>query len=318
MGELPQSIYVVDNEAAEATEQLVGHLQADLAGQTVVTYAPQSHNSGGAGGFSAGVELALAGGAQWLWLMDDDVAVLPGALSRLRHWTRRVEADLRDGLSLDQTNGVIQGQRRNFDGSVFYWQYHFLTKMGIPNPVAPRPFGPRSRRGDGASETASKRSVGRPMNTACFEGGLFHRQVVEQIGLPDRRFFIYWDDTIYGYLAAKVTCPLIVSDFILQRTRQLDHHRLGKIRKLNSTSDMARYHIMRNRGYMARYLDIHGDYQWFWFRLGTLATFVKEVIRLSLAEQRAYGFSRLVAGWRDAWKVRCDSHWQPMPPLVDQ
>ena len=92
------------------------------------------------------------------------------------------------------------------------------------------------------------------MNTACFEGGLFKRSIVQKIGVPDYRFFIYWDDTIYGYLASKHTTPVVVNDFIMRRTRTINNWDIAGKRKLNSTSDMNRYHIMRNRGYMARYL----------------------------------------------------------------
>ena len=99
------------------------------------------------------------------------------------------------------------------------------------------------------------------MDTLCFEGGLFRRNIVEQIGLPDPRFFIYWDDTMYGYRASKVTNPTVVPDVILRRTREIGNWDIAGVRQLNSTSDMNRYHIMRNRGYMARYFMSFGDYR---------------------------------------------------------
>ncbi|MDE8486338.1 hypothetical protein PCJ37_28495, partial [Klebsiella pneumoniae] len=78
---------------------------------------------------------------------------------------------------------VIQGSRFDYDGGPFYWQYDFIVPLGIPNPIAPAAFGPAGYR---------------VMDTLCFEGGLFNRRVVTEIGLPDPRFFIYWDDTMYG------------------------------------------------------------------------------------------------------------------------
>ncbi|ACZ31561.1 glycosyl transferase family 2 [Xylanimonas cellulosilytica DSM 15894] len=305
MGAKPATIVIVDNENSPATAALVESLRADLAGESDVVYAPQETNTGGAGGFSAGTGIAYESGAQWIWLMDDDVVVLPGALERLRYWTDRTDADLAAGLPLAQTHGVYQGQRLNYDGSPFYWQYHFLNRLAIPNPIAPRPFGA----GKGAPRT------GRVMNTACFEGGIFHRDVVTRIGLPDPRFFIYWDDTIYGYLAAKITRPLIVSDLILQRTRELAHHKIGTTRKLNTTSELARYHILRNRGYMAHYLREHGEYHPVVFGIGTAATVAKEVIRLTLTSERWAGLKTIVRGWRDARKILQDTTWTPMPPL---
>lgn len=305
MGEQPATIVVVDNEKSSDTEALVAGLRADLAPSCDVVYAPQETNTGGAGGFSAGTGVAYESGARWIWLMDDDVVVLPGALERLRYWTDQTDRDLAAGVALEHTTGVIQGQRLNYDGTPFYWQYHFLNRLAIPNPVAPRPFGA----GEGAPRTA------RPMNTACFEGGLFHRDVVTRIGLPDHRFFIYWDDTIYGYLAAKITKAVIVSDLILQRTRELAHHKLGTTRKLNTTSDLARYHILRNRGHMAHYLREHGEYNPVVFGLGTAATVAKEVIRLSLTPDHWAGLKTIARGWRDSRTVLRDATWRPMPPL---
>ena len=155
------------------------------------------------------------------------------------------------------------------------------------------------------------------MNTLCFEGGLFSRRVVEKIGFPDPRFFIYWDDTIYGYRASKVTNPIVVPDVILRRTRQIGNWDIAGVRQLNSTSDMNRYHIMRNRGYMARYFMLNGDYRPLLFALGTLATAAKEVIRLVAVDRDhiTSGLKQILTGWYDSRRLLKDRAWQPMPPL---
>lgn len=296
----PWRVIVVDNENSAETEHIVTQCAADIdrkwggtqadgrGGVNRVVYAPQSENLGGAGGFSAGVGLAYDLGAQWFWIMDDDVAVLPDAIEKLSAWTDRHE--------------VIQGGRYDYDGGSFYWQYRFLVALGIPNPIAPSSFG----------------SAGyRVMNTLCFEGGLVSRNVVRQIGLPDPRFFIYWDDTVYGYLASKVTNPIVIPDVILRRTREIANWDIAGLRQLNSTSDLNRYHIMRNRGYMARYFMEYGDYRPFQFAVGTAATFAKEIIRLVAVDRGNLrtGLVRLVKGWRDSRKLLHDPDWKPMPSL---
>jgi rhamnopyranosyl-N-acetylglucosaminyl-diphospho-decaprenol beta-1,3/1,4-galactofuranosyltransferase len=48
-----------------------------------VHLAELTRNWGGAGGFAYGISLALAGGADLLWLMDDDTVPEPGALRAL-------------------------------------------------------------------------------------------------------------------------------------------------------------------------------------------------------------------------------------------
>ncbi len=220
--------------------------------------------------------------------MDDDVAVMPEAIERLAKWTG--------------SHDVIQGSRYDYDGGPFYWQYDFIVPLGIPNPIAPAAFG---------------RPGYRVMDTLCFEGGLFRRNIVEQIGLPDPRFFIYWDDTMYGYRASKVTNPIVVPDVILRRTREIGNWDIAGVRQLNSTSDMNRYHIMRNRGYMARYFMSFGDYRPLMFGFGTLLTAAKEVIRLVMVdrEHAKTGLVQIAKGWWDSRKLLHDPDWKPMPPL---
>lgn len=292
----PWRVIVVDNENSAATERLVRAAAAEVAagntraewpeGADAFVYAPQQENTGGSGGFSAGVRIAYELGADWFWLMDDDVEVVPDSLERLARWM--------------PGHGVVQGSRLDYDGGPFYWQYRFIAPMAIYNPIATAKFDE-----SGCKET----------NTACFEGGLFSREVVDQIGFPDDRFFIYWDDCIYGYLASKVADSVVVSDVVLKRSREVRNWEVTGVRQLNSSSDMTRYYIMRNRGYMARYLQLHGDYNPVLYGAGTAASFAKEFIRLAAVDRDSLvsGSKRLVAGWRESRRLLHDAAWQPMP-----
>jgi len=282
----PAHLVVVDNASQDTTQEVLGKAAEWFAPGTLINHLSAT-NTGGSGGFHQGTRRALETGAEWVWIMDDDVEVLPDALEKLAPWTERFSC--------------IQGRRYNWDGSPFYWQFHFNTRLGIPNPVARDHFGAAGWL---------------PMNTACFEGGLFHRDLIAQIGLPDPRFFIYWDDTVYGYLASKVTELALVDAFVLARTREIKRVRLGQTRKLNGTSDLVRYHIMRNRGYMAHYFALHGDYHAAWFALGTVLTLAKELIRLVTVDRSfPAGLVALWRGLRDGKALRRDRAWQPMPPL---
>ncbi|MFT8442272.1 glycosyltransferase [Bifidobacterium aquikefiri] len=296
----PWRIVIVDNESSSETAGMVERFGADITrqwGKTIpdasgndqrVVYVPMDHNAGGSGGFSVGIRKAYGLGAQWFWVMDDDVAVLPEGLDHLEKWSGSHE--------------VIQGSRLDYDGGPFYWQYHFLVSLGIPDPIAPAGFGYAGYK---------------VMNTMCFEGGMISRNVVEKIGLPDPRFFIYWDDTLYGYLASKVTSPIIIPDMVMRRTREIANWDIAGVRQLNSTSDMNRYYIMRNRGYMARYFMLHGDYRPLLFAIGTLATCAKEVIRLVAVDRSHFmtGLRELIHGWWDSRALLHDPSWQPMPAL---
>lgn len=286
----PSQVILVDNENSESTRKLANKYNVE-------TYIGMEENTGGAGGFSKGIEVAYNSGHEWIWVMDDDVAVLPEALQKMSKWTRESEQKLSKIDGINNIPLVFQGFKYNWDDTFFYWQYHFLNKLGIPNPIAPSKF----------EESENSRE----MNTMCFEGALINRRVVEKIGLPDARFFIYWDDTVYGYLASKNTKMLLVSDYIMRRTRQIANVKIGSVRKLNSTSNMTRYYIMRNRGYMAHYLKMFGDYNPLIFSLGTFLTLAKEVIRLFVSKDVKSGFPILLKGMKDGKIIRKDRTWKP-------
>ena len=298
----PWRVVVVDNENSPETAQLVasftrradrawGTSEADAAGGTShVVYDPMEENTGGSGGFSEGVRRAFELGAQWFWVMDDDVAVLPDALEILGRWSQESDA--------------IMGQRRDFDGGHFFWQHRFWTGLGIYNPFSRDGWRPGERY--------------KLANALCFEGGFFSRRVVEKIGLPDARFFIYLDDALYGYLASKVTDVYYVPDYVLSRRREVANKEIGSIRQLNSASDMTRYYMTRNRGFLARYYQLYGDYRPVGFAVGTLLTFAKEFCRILIVDRKSLvsGTKRLLAGWREQRRIQKDSSWEPMPPMA--
>ena len=225
--------------------------------------------------------------AQW---PDDDVAVFPDGLETLERWSGEADA--------------IMGQRRDFDDGHFFWQHRFWPRLAIYNPFSRDGWRPGERY--------------KLCNALCFEGGCFSRRVVEKIGLPDARFFIYLDDALYGYLASKVGPVIYVPDYVLSRRREVANKEIGSVRQLNSTSDMTRYYITRNRGYLARYFMLYGDYSALGFAVGTALTFAKEVLRLLIVDRDHLrsGMSRLVAGHRDARAILHDPAWEPMPPMA--
>ncbi|MET0781717.1 MAG: glycosyltransferase, partial [Microbacterium sp.] len=186
----PGHVVIIDNASTDDTTELVESFRDRLGTQLV--YRRLETNTGGSGGFSEGMRTAYELGSTWIWLMDDDVEVIPNGLARMGAWAPRFKS--------------IQGRRYDYDGSEFYWQYRVAEPLGIPIPFAPAGF----------DESGFKE-----MNSGCFEGMFIHRDIVGQIGLPDPRFFIYWDDQMYGWLASRKTTSVIVDEFVLRRTREI-------------------------------------------------------------------------------------------------
>ena len=282
LGAGPARIIVVDNASSDHTADVVA---AALAGGLPIDYARLDENIGGAGGFSRGVELALGRGADWLWLMDDDVEVLPGAVEALAKFT--------------PDYSCLIGRRYDADGKPFFWQHHFVEALGVFLPVSRDVF---------AHSEVFRTNVGN------FEGMLIKASVARSIGLPDPRFFITWDDLIYGWLAAQQTPVVYVNAFVIRKVRAQRQVDLG-LRHLNDSSDLSRRYVMRNRGHVAQYLRAHGRFNRLGFGAGTALTFLKEIARLVLVERTLKGTGALWGGWRESRAILADRGWKPMPPL---
>lgn len=282
----PGHLVIIDNASTDDTTAVVESFRDRVP--TELVYRRLETNTGGSGGFSEGMRVAYELGSEWIWLMDDDVEVVRDGLALMGKWTPRFRS--------------IQGRRYDFDGSEFYWQYRVAESMAIPIPFAPASF----------DDSGFK-----PMNSGCFEGMFIHRDIVAKIGLPDPRFFIYWDDQLYGWLASRETESVIVNEFVLRRTREIKQWDMG-IRHMNASSDAYRYYIMRNRAYLAKYYRAVGVYQPLPFTAGTALTFVKELIRLVVVERKAKGTSHLFRGLRDGRAISRDNSWKPMPSLKPQ
>lgn len=277
-------VIVIDNASTDDTQDVIAAALPDFPAGFLINHRLDT-NTGGAGGFSEGTKVALEHGADWVWLMDDDVEILPEALERFAPWMARFRC--------------LHGRRYDYDGSPFYWQAKFNNFLAVPLPYTRKTFNK-----DGYAIT----------NSGTFEGMMIHADIVRQIGLPDPRFFISWDDAVYAWLASQVTEVAYVDAYVLKRKREQKQISLAGVRHFNDSSSLARYHVMRNRAYVAKYFAAHGKLNRFGFALGTSLTFAKEITRLLAVEHTLKGFGILVKGLRDSRRIQADKTWQPMDP----
>ena len=154
----PEHLIVVDNGPDQPAEQVV----ADVPIPT--TYLVSHRNLGGAGGFALGMLHALAMGAEWVWLADDDG----------RPADETVLATLLD-----------DAQRRGLAAVS-----PVVANMDTPDTLA-FPL----RRGLTWKRQTSELGVNfLPGIASLFNGALFRASTLDVIGVPDYRLFFRGDE----------------------------------------------------------------------------------------------------------------------------
>ena len=172
----PYLILVLDNASTDGTKEALledGCLKSEL-----IFYHRLNDNTGGAGGFSHGLELALTKGADWVWMMDDDAMPHSDALFELMR------------VAKDPDN--IYGSTPIL-GKQLSWGV-----MVTANDGSKRYF-------DNTADMPCKAEV----EFLPFLGILIHKEMVKKIGLPDPGFFIAADDVEYTVRAKRIGAKLI-------------------------------------------------------------------------------------------------------------
>ncbi|WP_106213524.1 glycosyltransferase [Kineococcus rhizosphaerae] len=180
----PDLVVVVDNASSDGSAEAVREWarRDDLPVDLVVL----PRNTGGAGGFAAGLARAVhRHGADAVWLMDDDTVPRPGAL----------EASLR---ARRETGSAVVASR-------------VVWTDGREHPMNT----PRERPGTSAAEREDARAAGCvPIRSASFVAVLLDAAAVRAEGLPEAAFFLWNDDFEYTTRLLRtrrgVSCPASV------------------------------------------------------------------------------------------------------------
>ncbi|MGZ8245875.1 glycosyltransferase [Methylomagnum sp.] len=129
-------------------------------------------NIGGAGGFRLGLERAVAAGARWAWLMDDDAVPEPGALAALLGGLAHLPPDTGAVCGTVVEHGRLARQHRRY----------FDFFIGVERLVPERFY----------------RQSLVEIDTASFVGLLVSATAAASAGLPEAGFFLSYDDTEYS------------------------------------------------------------------------------------------------------------------------
>jgi GT2 family glycosyltransferase len=173
----PDGIIVINNSSTDGTREW-------LQTQDGITVIEQE-NLGSSGGQWRAFNEAYKAGYDWVWTMDDDVVPANDCLEKM--------------FDNDDVNVIRTPLRYMHDGKPFF---NDVLTMNLSNPFS-------SLWNDIYSEKNLKEQKTEAIGIT-FEGPLFHRSLIDRIGLPEKDFFIYGDDTEFFIRAWKAGFKIFV------------------------------------------------------------------------------------------------------------
>lgn len=195
------NIIVVNNGSTDGTADWLDS-QTDL--QVI-----HQENVGGSGGFYRGIQQAYDDGYDWIWCMDDDVYPEPDCLENL--------------LKQDGEKVGILCPLRKWEGQVFVSE---VRRFNLSNPFKSLHVYSLKLEDIKGKEYVTIEGI-------AFEGPLIKREVVRQIGLPNKDLFLLYDDSDYGYRAvlAGYQIRLVTKAVLNKELFFADDDRVAKIQK---------------------------------------------------------------------------------------
>jgi rhamnopyranosyl-N-acetylglucosaminyl-diphospho-decaprenol beta-1,3/1,4-galactofuranosyltransferase len=214
-------LVVVDNGPDQPADEVV------RAAGLPSTYLPSWHNLGGAGGFALGMLHALAMGADWVWLADDDGRPADEhVLATLLETARRHDLAAVSPVVADQAD---------------------------PDTLAfPLRRGLRWHRGRDALGGAEQDLL--PGIASFFNGALFRADALDVVGVPDLRLFVRGDEVEMHRRVVRSglrfgTC-LRAAYLHPNGSDEFKPMLGGRLHAQDPEDPVKRYYTYRNRGYL--------------------------------------------------------------------
>lgn len=175
-------IYIIDNASTDGTYD---YIQEKINQHPKIYYMNTGENLGGAGGFHYGIKKAVEQNYKKIWIMDDDTIPTSTALEEL------LKAD-----SILKDYGFLCSDVKWVDGSP--------CAMNVPN-ISNKWISNTQYLSYGLLNVSQCSFV------SCF----FSSDIVKQVGLPFKEFFVWGDDAEYTKRISEIKDSYFVSKSIV-------------------------------------------------------------------------------------------------------
>lgn len=210
----PDVVWVRDNASRDGTAEMVGKEFPQ------VRLVRGKDNLGSSGGFAEGLKAGYEGGADWIWLVDNDAEAQPDALEKLLEAQKRLQnSDYKAGALGSValwTDGNIHPANRVLPNWRFLRRLRDLRRMNC-----------------------------QPVRWSSFVSVLVPRWAVEKYGVPYYDYFTWNDDLEYfGRIGRRELIVFAQESLVIHKTKA--RHSVGK------TKGERFFYDVRNRLWVLR------------------------------------------------------------------
>lgn len=251
---LPSYVLVVNNASTDSTCKYLQEWKQlnDGFNKFVIT---TEHNSGGSGGFYIGLEAAEKLDPDWIWVSDDDAFPEQDAIENASLFLNNYCSDLNEisaicGQVINKGKIDIAHRKNMFRKGLN------VVEEFLPEEAYKQPFF--------------------ELNCFSYVGTIINKRKLFEVGLTNKDYFLWWDDTEHSLRLSKVGKILCVPKIKI-------HHDVT-----NGTGEFTwkTYYGFRNMADLYRRHFPRICYEYFTFKL-TCKTYVRDILGKDKEENKA-------------------------------
>lgn len=188
---LPDKMIVVDNHSNDGTIEFLNEwCEINHGFEKELIFLP--NNTGGSGGFYAGLKKALEYDSDWIYISDDDAYLDDDVIEKIKRYA----------TSTDDNVGAICATVKENEGLGYY--HRRVIKEGV--------LGIKEKN---LPDTDYNRKCVE-LSTYSFVGTAIRTSSLWNIGLPNKDFFLWYDDTEHGIRMGKRYKILFYPDIVVK------------------------------------------------------------------------------------------------------
>jgi N-acetylglucosaminyl-diphospho-decaprenol L-rhamnosyltransferase len=178
------SVTVIDNASGDGSVKTISETITRRGWAAWANIAALDRNGGYASGNNAGIRMALDSGARYFLILNPDTIVRPGALMALVNF-----------MDMNPVVGIAGARLEDQDGEIHRSAHRFPTPAGELDRSLR--FGPLSRLLVRHCVSPPMRDEAHPCDWVSGAALIIRRAVVEQVGLLDEGYFLYFEEVDY-------------------------------------------------------------------------------------------------------------------------